>query len=87
MTNEEQIIIIKQLREITGAGMFECKRALYENNFNIEKSIKYLRHIPTHPPLDYWTSHKYVFCKCCDRWFDVKRTIKKCEVCKSDFIE
>ena len=34
---------IKNLREISGAGFLDCKKALQENNNNIEKSIDYLR--------------------------------------------
>ncbi|HOK40575.1 MAG TPA: translation elongation factor Ts [bacterium] len=34
---------VKKLREITGAGMMDCKKALQENNGDIEKSIEYLR--------------------------------------------
>ena len=34
---------VKELREITGAGMQDCKSALKENNDDIEKSIEYLR--------------------------------------------
>ena len=34
---------IKELRDRTQAGFLECKKALIENNNNIEKSIDYLR--------------------------------------------
>ena len=34
---------VKELRDVTGAGMQDCKNALKENNNNIEKSIEYLR--------------------------------------------
>ena len=34
---------VKELREITGAGMQDCKNALKENGNDIEKSIDYLR--------------------------------------------
>ena len=34
---------VKELREITGAGIMECKRALTEANGNIEKAIDLLR--------------------------------------------
>jgi elongation factor Ts len=34
---------VKELRELTGAGIQDCKTALSENNFDIEKSIEYLR--------------------------------------------
>ncbi len=34
---------VKELRDITGAGMQDCKNALKENDNNIEKSIEYLR--------------------------------------------
>ena len=34
---------IKELRERTGAGMLDCKKALEANDANIEKSIDWLR--------------------------------------------
>ncbi len=34
---------VKELREITGAGMMDCKLALQETNGNMEEAIKYLR--------------------------------------------
>ena len=34
---------VKELREKTGAGIMECKRALTEADGNVEKSIKILR--------------------------------------------
>ncbi len=37
------INLIKELRERTGAGINECKKALAETNENIEKAIDYLR--------------------------------------------
>ncbi|MDR1705705.1 MAG: translation elongation factor Ts [Clostridiales bacterium] len=35
--------MIKELRERTGAGMMDCKKALGENEHDIEMAIKYLR--------------------------------------------
>ena len=35
--------LVKELREITGAGMMDCKKALVECNGDIDKSIDYLR--------------------------------------------
>ncbi|TVP96759.1 MAG: elongation factor Ts [Acholeplasmatales bacterium] len=35
--------LVKQLREKTGAGMLDCKKALTETNGDIEKAIDYLR--------------------------------------------
>ncbi|NJD01588.1 MAG: translation elongation factor Ts [Ruminiclostridium sp.] len=35
--------MVKQLRERTGAGMMDCKKALTETNGNIDKAIEYLR--------------------------------------------
>ena len=39
----ELINSIKNLREISGAGFLDCKKALKENNNNIEKSVDFLR--------------------------------------------
>ena len=35
--------IVKELRELTGAGMLDCKKALDEVNGNMEEAITYLR--------------------------------------------
>lgn len=35
--------LVKQLREKSGAGMMDCKRALQESNGDIEKAVDYLR--------------------------------------------
>ena len=35
--------LVRQLREATGAGMMDCKRALVENDGDLEASQKYLR--------------------------------------------
>lgn len=35
--------LVKELRERTGAGMLDCKKALESNDGNIEKAIDYLR--------------------------------------------
>lgn len=34
---------IKKLRDITGAGMMDCKKALVENKGDIDKAVDYLR--------------------------------------------
>ena len=34
---------IKKLRELTGSGMMDCKKALIENGGDIEKSVEFLR--------------------------------------------
>ncbi|MCE9500496.1 MAG: translation elongation factor Ts [Leptospira sp.] len=45
MANETAVSAdeIKELRERTGAGLLDCKKALVENSGNMEKSITYLR--------------------------------------------
>lgn len=35
--------LIKTLRDMTGAGMLDCKKALEETNGNVEKAVDYLR--------------------------------------------
>jgi elongation factor Ts len=35
--------LVKELREISGAGMMDCKKALVENNGNLEESVDWLR--------------------------------------------
>jgi elongation factor Ts len=34
---------VKELREKTGVGMMDCKKALTENDGNMEKAVDYLR--------------------------------------------
>ena len=34
---------VKELREITGAGMQDCKTALSENNNDIDQAVDFLR--------------------------------------------
>ena len=35
--------VVKELRERTGAGMMDCKKALGETNGDMDKAIEYLR--------------------------------------------
>ena len=35
--------LVKELRDLTGAGMMDCKKALQENEGDIQKSIDWLR--------------------------------------------
>jgi elongation factor Ts len=35
--------MVKELREVTGAGPLDCKKALQENNGDVQKAIDYLR--------------------------------------------
>ena len=39
MADQNTIALIKALRERTGAGMMDCKHALEENNYDLEKSV------------------------------------------------
>nr|AVZ00569.1 elongation factor Ts [Fucus spiralis] len=43
MTLEISSILVKELREKTGAGMMNCKKALQETNGNFDEAIKTLR--------------------------------------------
>ena len=35
--------MVKELRELTGAGMMDCKKALNETDGNMDEAIEYLR--------------------------------------------
>ena len=35
--------MVKELREMTGAGMMDCKKALNETNGNIDEAVEFLR--------------------------------------------
>ena len=39
--------LIKELREITGAGIMDCKTALYSTNGDIKKAIAYINAHPS----------------------------------------
>lgn len=43
MSIEISASVVKQLRETTGAGMMDCKKALQESNGDIDLAIEYLR--------------------------------------------
>ncbi len=43
MASQNMIELIKVLRERTGAGMMDCKKALEENNMDVEKACDWLR--------------------------------------------
>ena len=43
MASQNLIELIKVLRERTGAGMMDCKKALEENNLDVDKAADYLR--------------------------------------------
>jgi len=43
MSAKDTLEKVKQLREITGVGFKDCKKAIDENNGDIEKSIDFLR--------------------------------------------
>ena len=36
-------LVVKELREKTGAGMMDCKKALIDSNGDIEKAVDFLR--------------------------------------------
>ena len=35
--------MVKELREMTGVGMLDCKKALAETDGDMEKAVEYLR--------------------------------------------
>ena len=35
--------VVKELRDKTGAGMMDCKKALVDTSGNIDKAVDYLR--------------------------------------------
>ena len=43
MASKTLIEAIKELRERTGAGMMDCKKALEENDLDVDKAISWLR--------------------------------------------
>ena len=43
MSSESILDKVKKLREITGVGFKDCKKAIDENKGDIEKSIEFLR--------------------------------------------
>ena len=55
--------MVKELREKTGAGMMDCKKALVEVNGDLEKAVDWLRQkgmakaakSPAAPPAKAWS--------------------------------
>ena len=43
MSQDKLLAKVKELRELTGVGFKDCKKAIDENNGDIEKSIEFLR--------------------------------------------
>ena len=43
MSKKIDMLRIQELREITGLGMMDCKKALEETDGDIEKAIEFLR--------------------------------------------
>lgn len=43
MSNKISAAEVKKLRDITGAGMMDCKKALAESNGDFDKAVEYLR--------------------------------------------
>ena len=82
---QEQIAMVKQLREKTGAGMMDCKKALERYNWEEDMAIKYLHHYPHAIPMGFWASRKYIYCKHCDRFYIISKETKICNVCNSNF--
>lgn len=46
MTREEQVAMIKGLREVTGAGMMDCAKSLRKMDWDMDKAKEYLRIMP-----------------------------------------
>jgi len=47
---EITVEMVKSLRDVTGAGMMECKKALQESNGDIEQAKKYFVHTVRRSP-------------------------------------
>lgn len=43
LSKEEQHQTIIELRKRTGCGVFDCKKALYECDFDIDKAVDYIK--------------------------------------------
>lgn len=42
LTDDEKFNLVKKLREQTDFGMMDCKKALFETNYNIEEAKNWL---------------------------------------------
>ena len=59
--NEEQLEFARKLRELSGYGMMECKKALISSNFDINKALIYLKKCNDFGKLnDYWINGSHV---------------------------
>lgn len=58
---EEQLELAGKLRELSGYGIMECKKALVSSNFDIDKSFEYLKKYGNYGKLiDYWIDGHHV---------------------------
>lgn len=46
---QQQVMDIKELRNKTGAGMMDCKKALCATDWDMDRAIEYLRTLPPIP--------------------------------------
>lgn len=47
MTREEQVKMVKRMRELTGGGMMDCKKSLQKTNWNMDEAIEYMKRMPS----------------------------------------
>jgi len=44
MTSEDMCEMVKRLRQLTGEGLIDCKKALVAHNWDSEKAIEHLHY-------------------------------------------
>lgn len=76
---EEQMLLVKQLREETGLGMMECKKALYQTNFDYTKAKHYLKNWQYGKLVDYWDANGNHISQ---REYELNRLLEKFETSK-----
>lgn len=88
MSEQKAIELTKHLREITGAGLMDCKKALIATNWNEEEAIEFLKEKPFRivcgkVPCSRVTDCMYCQKEKCENEYDEESmTCKKCLVRK-----
>lgn len=76
---EEQMLLVKQLREETGLGMMECKKALHSADFDLTIAKKYLKNWQYGKLVDHWDDNGNHISQ---REYELNRLLEKFETLK-----
>ena len=86
MDKDKQLELIKELKEKTSAPYMQCRCALIECDWNIDKAIKYIRNYPVLPIMDFWAYRDYKYCKQCETFYIVPKGETNCTFCGQEYL-